>query len=56
MYSIILLVNCNIKVYLRDKIVVFFLFLLVIILFGLYILFLGNNLRLDGLEGILIDN
>jgi len=56
MYSTISLVNRNIKAYLRDKTAVFFSFLSVIILLGLYILFLGNNLRPDGLEGILTDN
>lgn len=56
MYSTISLVNRNIKAYLRDKTAVFFSFLSVIILLGLYILFLGNNLRPGGLEGILTDN
>lgn len=53
MYSIASLVNRNIKTYLRDKTAVFFSFISVIILLALYLLFLGNNFRPTGLDGIL---
>src|SRR5690606_18267658 len=41
------LVSRNIKVFLRDKTAVFFSFLSVIILLALYVLFLGNNFKMD---------
>jgi len=45
MSEITSLVKRNIKVFLRDRSSVFFSFLSVIILIGVYILFLGNNMR-----------
>lgn len=55
MYETFELTKRNIKVYLRDKAAVFFSFLSVIILLGLYILFLGNNFKPNQLVGILTD-
>jgi multidrug/hemolysin transport system permease protein len=52
--DIISLVKRNLKVYIRDKSSVFFSFLSVIILIGVYILFLGNNMR-SWLSGIPVD-
>lgn len=43
MYNLITLIKRNIKVYYRDKAAVFFSFLSVIILLGLYFLFLGKQ-------------
>lgn len=42
MYEVISIVKRNIKIYLRDKLAVFFSFLSTIILMAIYILFLGN--------------
>lgn len=56
MYSMISLVQRNIKTYLRDKTAVFFSFLSVIILLMLYLLFLGNNMRPGGMENILTES
>ena len=56
MYSTLSLINRNIKTYLRDKTAVFFSFLSVIILLTLYLLFLGNNLKPTGMDGILTES
>ena len=56
MYSLTSLIQRNIKSYLRDKTAVFFSFLSVMILLALYLLFLGNNFKPQGLEGVLTDN
>ncbi|WP_025725516.1 ABC transporter permease [Acholeplasma granularum] len=56
MYSLMSMVSRNIKTYLRDKTAVFFSFLSVIILLGLYMLFLANNLKPTGMDQILTDN
>src|SRR5690554_6034504 len=56
MYSMISLVQRNIKTYLRDKTAVFFSFLSVIILLMLYLLFLGNNMRPGSMENILTES
>jgi multidrug/hemolysin transport system permease protein len=45
MYEVLSLVKRNMKIFIRDKSSVFFSFLSVIILIGVYILFLGNNMR-----------
>lgn len=54
MQDVISLVKRNLKVYIRDRSAVFFSFLSVIILIGVYILFLGNNMR-SWLGGIPVD-
>lgn len=55
MFEIKMLTLRNVKVYLRDKVAVFFSFLSVIILLGLYLLFLKNIYKVDFLNGILSD-
>lgn len=55
MYSLLSLVSRNIKTYVRDKTAVFFSFLSVIILLALYLLFLGNNFKPQGLDDILTE-
>ncbi len=55
MYSLSALFKRNIKNYLRDKTAVFFSFLSVIILLGLYMLFLAENMKPSGLSGLLSD-
>lgn len=53
MNEILTLMGRNIKIYLRDKVAVFFSFLSVIILLLIYILFLGNQFTSPSLEAIL---
>ena len=53
MNEILTLMGRNIKIYLRDKVAVFFSFLSVIILLLIYILFLGNQFSSPTLETIL---
>lgn len=55
MYEIISLVKRNVKIYLRDKLAVFFSFLSTIILMMIYILFLGD-IGSESLTGILDKN
>src|SRR5690554_3202617 len=45
----------NMKVFLRDKVAVFFSFLSVIILLALYLLFIGNNYKPNELIGVLTE-
>ncbi len=53
MNEILTLVGRNIKIYLRDRVAVFFSFLSVIILLMIYILFLGNQFTSPELEAIM---
>lgn len=53
MNEILTLMGRNIKIYLRDKVAVFFSFLSVIILLMIYILFLGNQFTSPSLEAIM---
>src|SRR5690606_5670319 len=55
MSEFLALTTRNIKIFLRDKTAVFFSFLSVIILLGLYILFLGNQFKMEGLNDLFTD-
>lgn len=39
------MISCNLKIYFCDRIVVFMLLLIVLIIIGLYVIFLGNNME-----------
>lgn len=55
MNKLMALVNRNAKIYIRDKAAVFFSFLSVLIVFFLYLLFIGNNIK-AGLEYSFVNN
>lgn len=55
MSRLLALINRNTKIYLRDKAAVFFSFLSVLIVFFLYLLFIGNNIK-SGLEYSFVEN